>query len=193
MKPAGKTKGSAKPSAKGVAGHALGLLILKLADNQAEAEVKQAETRKDTVLRLEKFTREDHLEFRKELADRMDAYRMAAEAIGLTISAYRGNDPKVNSVSVTVSLWLKMSSAIEAGFKPDHTQAWAIISLKATETLQSKAHTGSVENPSAVSPTKKVGRKATSGIDKAKALIETLPMQDKEKLALWLTALIESK
>lgn len=193
MKPAGKTKGSAKPAAKGTAGHALGVIVLKVADQQADNEIKQAESRKDTLIRITKFTREDHLEFRKELADRLEAYRLAAEAIGLTITAYRANDPHVNSVSVTVSLWIKMSSSIEAGFKPNFDESWGMISVKATDVLHSKAHPGTEENPQAVAPTKRKGRKATSGLDKAKALIETLPMQDKEKLALWLTALLETK
>lgn len=191
MTPATTGKKTAKPASKGNAGHALGLLILKEADKTADAEIKAAESRKDTLIRLTKFTREDHLEFRKELAARMDAYRMAAEALNMTISAFRQNDPKVNSVSVTVSLWLKMSSSIEAGFKPDMDEAWAVISLKATETLQSKASAGTTENPAATAPTKRKGRKAQSGLDKAKALIETLPMQDKEKLALWLTAILQ--
>jgi hypothetical protein len=193
MKPAGKQKASAKPAAVGVAGSALGILIVKGAYAQAETEVKQAESRKDTVLRLMKFTRDDHLEFRKVLNDTLDTFKQAAESMNLTLQAFKENDPKVNSVSVTVSLWRKMSEAIDIGFKPDMSDSWAALSLKATETLQSKASDGTTDNPSAVNPSRKKGRKATSALDKIKGQIETLPLQDKEKLALWLTALIESK
>lgn len=190
MKPAAK-KAAAKPTAKGTSGAALGVLILKQADATAEAEIKQAESRKTTLARLIKFTRDDHLAFRTELGARLDTYKLAAETLGLTLEAYRKNDPKVNSVTVTVSMWRKLSEAVETGFRPDLDSGWAEISLKATEALQSKAmdHVGTPENPQRAAPViKKKGRPGKTNVEKGLAVLDGMPAQDLETIGLWIAS-----
>lgn len=191
MKPATSGKGKAKPAAKGASGSALGVLILKQADATADAEVKQAESRKTTLGRLLKFTREDHLSFRTELAARLDTYKLAADTLGLTLEAYKKNDPKVNSVSVTVSLWKKLSEALETGFKPEMEASWGEISVKATEALASKAmdHVGTEDNPQRAAPViKKKGRPAKSNVEKALDVLNGMPAQDLETIGKWIAS-----
>lgn len=191
MKPVSKKASANKPE-KGNAGAALGVVLLKQADTIAAAEVKQAESRKDTVIRLVKFTRDDHLEFRRTLAERLDSYKMQAEMLNLTLSAYQQSDPSVNSVIVTISLWRKMSEAIETGYKPDMSQSWAYISQKATEALAAKLapHAGTEETPKTASPTRRRGRPGKTNVEKALAVLDGMPMQDLETIGKWIASKI---
>ena len=191
MKPTTK-KAAAKTAAKGSSGSALGVLILKQADATAEAEIKAAESRKTTLGRLMKFTRDDHLAFRKELQDRLDEYKASAETLGLTLSAFQQSDPKANSVTATVSLWKKMSEAIEAGYKPDMDQPWAYISAQATAALYAKAsnHQGTEAEPQRGAPVvkKKKGRPAADNVAKALKVLEGMPAQDLETIGKWIAS-----
>lgn len=191
MKPTAK-KAAAKTASKGNSGFALGVLILKQADATAEAELKTAETRKQTLGRLLKFTREDHLEFRKALQARLDEYKASAETLGLTLSAFQQSDPKANSVTVTVSLWKKMSEAIEAGYRPEMDQPWAYISAQATAALMSKAsaHVGTAEAPQRAAPVvkQKRGRPAADNVAKAIKLLTGMPAQDLETIGKWIAS-----
>ncbi|MFN7882856.1 MAG: hypothetical protein ACK5PF_07565 [bacterium] len=191
MKPTTK-KVPAKTASKGNTGSALASLLLKAADKQAEAEVKQADSRKDTLASFLKFTRDDHLAFREELNARLDLYKSSAATLNLTFEAFKQSDPKANSVSVTVSLWLKMSQACETGWRPEMDQSWGYISIKATEALHAKAlaHVGTADNPQRAAPTVKAkkGRPAKSNVDKALAVLDGMPLQDLETIAKWIVS-----
>lgn len=192
MKPA-STRATAKPASKGNSGAALGLLIVKTAEAEATAEEKKTESRKDTLRRLEKFTREDHLAFRAELDKCEREYKTLAEAAGFSLTAWRAMVPRCNSVIVTVSLWRKMSMAVETGLDVDYEQPWAYISQKATDAIASKAHTGTTDAPQTAAPTKRKGRPSKSNYDKAVALLDGMPLQDLEKIAAWLQKELQSK
>lgn len=181
------------PTAGGAKGSALAVIILKAADKVAEQEVKAAESRKDTLKRICAFTREDHLAFRKALDDRLQIYKDTAASLGLTFEALKASDPKASSISATVSMWRKMSEAVEAGYRPEFEQPWAYISACATTALMAKAadHVGNPENPARSAPTiKKRGRPSKSNVEKALALLDGMPVQDLETIGLWIASKI---
>ncbi len=186
---------TAKPKAIGASGHALAVLLIREAEKAGEREIKEAESRKATLQRIDKFTRDDHLEFRKTLDDRTKLLQEMADVSGFTLNAYCGMDAKANSVRVTISLWRKMSEAVEAGFKPDYKQSWAFISASATEVRQSKgAPSPDVDKPQAAGPTKrKAGRIAISNVDKAKKMLGEFPLQDLQTIHTWLGEEIKAK
>lgn len=190
MKPVSK-KAAAPTASKGNTGAALAVVLLNNADKQAEAEVKQAESRKETLGRLLKFTPDDHQAFRKQLRQRLDTYKASAATLNLTFEAFKQSDPKANSVSVTVSLWLKMSEACDAGYKPDMGQPWAYISMQATAAVQAKAasHVGTEAEPSRAAPVKRTkGRPAKSNVEKALAVLDGMPAQDLETIGKWIAS-----
>jgi hypothetical protein len=109
----------------------------------------------------------------------------------MTLEAYKQSDPKVNSIAVTVSMWRKMSEALEAGYKPDFAQPWAYISVQATAALMAKAsnHVGTEEAPQRAAPViKKKGRPAKSNVEKALAVLEGMPAQDLETIGKWIAS-----
>lgn len=190
MKPTAK-KAPAKPASKGNAGSALATLLIRQAEQKAQNETKEKESYKDTLRRVEKFTREDHLAFRAELDAVLDVQKLSAESLGHTLASYRIMNPEANSVAVTVSLWRKMSEACESGYKPDYSQSWGFISVAATSALQAKAstHIGTEESPARGAPIKKQrGRPAVDNVTKALKVLDGMPSRDLETIGKWIAS-----
>lgn len=180
------------PTKEGAQGFALGTVIVRNAVETAERESKQAESMKDTLRRLQVLARPEHLSFRAVLEAKLEETKAEAELLGYSLTAYRAMSPKANSVSVTVSMWLKMSKALECGFTPDYDQSWAYNSRKATEQNEAKlakvAPEGSTGTP--VNPIARQGRKAASAYDKALKAIEPLSKIELCQLAAHIATLI---
>lgn len=187
-------KASAKTASKGNTGAALATLLIRQAEKKAQAETKEKESYKDTLRRIEKFTRDDHLAFRAELDAVLDVQKLAAESMGHSLASYRIMNPEANSIAVTVSLWRKMSEACETGYKPDYTQSWGYISVTATAALQAKAstHAGTEESPQRAAPVtkKKKGRPAIDNVTKGIKALDGMPLQDLETIGKWIASKI---
>jgi len=158
MKPAGKSKKAATNGAL-AKGHAMGLLMLRDADKKADAEAKARESMKDTLKRLQGLERDGHLEFRKVLEGRKAEIQERATIANVNLQTWFTMESKDGSVYATISLWLKMSKALETGWIPDYSMAWGIISMAATDALAAKASDGT-DKPQTAAPTTRRGRKA---------------------------------
>lgn len=180
------------PTAKGGQGFALGTVLVKNAIAAAEQEVKTAESMKATLQRLQVLARPEHLAFREVLEAKLTQTREEAEVLGYSLTAYRAMSPVVNSVSVTVSMWLKMSKALECGFVPEYDQPWSYLSQKATEQVAAKlakeAPDGEKGTP--VNPVARKGRKVISNYDKAIKAIEILGKAELLQLTAYIAGII---
>ena len=180
------------PTKEGAQGFALGTVIVRNAEQAAEHEERQRETMKATLRRLESLARPEHLAFRAVLETKLETIKEEAEVSGYSLTAYRAMMPKVNSVAVTVSLWSKMSKALECGFTPDYDQSWACNNQKATEQVQAKlaktAPEGEKGTP--VNLIARKGRRAVSDYDKALKAIETLNKTELTQLAAVIAGMI---
>lgn len=195
MKPARKGgKVAAKPVAKGATGHALALQLVQVAEEQAEKAVAEAMSRKGTLARIERFTREDHVAFRKELDDRMQSANDMAGSLGVSLNALRRVDTRINTVCAVVSLWRKMSAAVETGYRHDPKETWDCISLQASERLAAKGVNGSPvmtesgagELVRTTGPTARRGRKAAPVSDKVIKLLTGASHDQLLIVAAWL-------
>lgn len=201
--PVGKTKKAG--TKEGAAGYALATVLIKAAIDKAEREEKERESMKDTLKRLEKFSREDHLQFRANLEYERNTIRETAESLGFSLTAYKAMDSKSASVDVTVSLWLKMSKAIETHYKPDYSQSWGYISQSATEfnearaveklqAAQAEAKAAGIAPPvEHVAPTKRKGRTAQPAHEKAIKMLSDFPNQELELVYNWLRSRLNKK
>jgi hypothetical protein len=124
-----------KADQKGANGAALAAVYIKDAEHLAAQTVKVEVSMKDRLRSLEKLTREDHLEFRAALVARQELISQEATKAGLTLTLYREADRADDVVYVTCSLWAKMSSAVETGWKPNYDTHWSEISKAATASL----------------------------------------------------------
>lgn len=200
MKPVTSRKTSGKASAKaakGANGHALALVFVKAAEEQADYEEKQKESNRDKLRKVHALDRDSHIEFRRVLEDRIQVLRDMAQALDVSMAQLRAQDSKANSIVTTVSMWQKMSRACEAGFSPDYEHSWQLISSNATAALEAKASPGLADNgdaPTTAAPTaKKKGRKELTVQEKVDKLVKDWPLQSLEQAMLHLQKLINSK
>jgi hypothetical protein len=180
-------------SAKGAAGHAMGVVFVKEAQKAAEQEVKQRESMKDKLKRLTALDRESHLEFRKVLAERVQQITDVAKGMGISLTEYLRGDGISASVYASLSMWAKMSRACETGWKPDMALPWAEISVAATDALAAKASTGENGETQTANPTKRKGRPQKTLMEKVKALLEDQPLQEIEKVHAMIGTMIAAK
>jgi hypothetical protein len=182
MKPATSGKASAKP-VNDAAGHALGKVLIKEAKATAEADKKAREKRKDTLKRIEGFTRENHLSFRAELEAERSIMALTAETEGMNVTEFRKHDSVFDAVYVTVSLWLKLSRAVEKGYKPDYAESWQYIDAKATETLHATATDDGTPLTNAA-PTIRKGRPKADVVEKACKYLDNLNLNAAQTAAI---------
>jgi hypothetical protein len=182
--------GSKSANVTGALGHALAALFIKSAESDAEKALKQAESRKDKLKRVEALpSHADHLAFREDLEKRRLEIKMWAESLELTMQQYMDANPDQASINVELSLWLKLDKAVSYGFKPDYSKPWGEISIMATDILASVGAKGKA-NPSnggaktAGPTTKKVGRARKAVEVKAQEFVKsTLQTEDGKPVA----------
>ena len=192
IKGSATVKGSTAKAAKGAYGHALGVTFIKYAEDMADKAAKESMSYKDRLKELAKGTREDHIEFRVVLEERLSAMKDVAATLGFSFTAYREMDPKAAVISTQCSMWAKLSKALEANYKPDYDQSWAYISQKATEHNDARGTpSADTKNPQNVSPAKKKGRKELPLWDKVRALVDGRPLQEIEAVHASLGQYIE--
>lgn len=149
-KPVSGAKNSGKSTsaaAKGAHGAATAAVFIKAADDSARNAIKAQTTMKERLLSLVPFTKEDHMEFRAALEAQKTAYKAAADAKKISVQDYfkSGDEGRIAAiVQTTVSMWQKMSLAVQAGWKPDTSKVWAELSKEATNY---KASTGQGHAP----------------------------------------------
>jgi hypothetical protein len=169
MSPVSAAKNSGKDTtkaAKGAAGHAFALVLIKDAEARAEAEAKKQESLKSRLEKLMPMSREDHLEFRKVLTAKREEITAAATALNMSQAKYMEGDTRASVVNVTVSLWLKLSNAVEKGYKPDFDAPWAAISAGATDHIAAAANTTTGTGARNQGPTARKGRIGKSAVVK---------------------------
>jgi hypothetical protein len=153
--PRGK-KGGANQKGKNGAG--LALVFIKDAEDRAGQELKAELSMKDRIKELMPLTQADHQEFRAALEARRDLIKAEADKAKITMTAYLQADTVARSLNVTLSLWLKMSRAIETGWQPNLEKAWGEISKSATDALDAQAR--AAEQASKAEEAKKLAAEA---------------------------------
>lgn len=171
---------SSKASAggKGHNGAALATVFINETETAAREMVRQAESMKSRLKKLTALTAEDHVEFRATMAAKLEDLKGQAEAAKLSLNDYCKQDNKAGQIAAvvrtSVSLWMKLSTACQAGFTPDYGMAWANISKAATEY---KSSTGSPDGKQATA-----GRKPTPVLDKTKNFVKGNMLDDAGKV-----------
>lgn len=171
------------------AGHALAVHIINRAEEEGQRLLQVRESRKDLLAKLVGLPRGDNnasfIEFRKVLDEKLSEIKATAESAGISLNAYTEANVIAATVRAETSLWVKMSKAVEASFKPDLAKPWAEISTAAT------AHLAQVANPSPTNPDgtpapraagpnkRKAGKKPTPVLDKAKTFIKNNMLDEK--------------
>lgn len=166
-----RTRGPKAADHKGQQGHALAVLVIKQAEKTAEFLAAETRSRKMILTDLLQFRdNAEHIAFRKDLTDKLDEIKKQADAAKISLNAYCDANPGAASVRVECSLWNKLSTAAERGWKPDMDKPWAEISKAATNHMTGQTNsTGSTggKGTNAGPKQRKAGRKAKSTIAKA--------------------------
>lgn len=135
---ASKKSAKAQPGAQGAA---LAMVFLQRFEQRADEALKEQLSMKDALRELHDagMDHDSHIEYRKALEAKRDSITAEGKKGGLTITAYRAADARADSIYVSISLWLKMSRAVELGWNPDYDKAWSEISASATAKLDAQA------------------------------------------------------
>lgn len=166
-----------------IAGEALAQQLIELAKREAAGK----ESLKDTLRRIEGMCIESLNSLRRDLANALEEQNLIAKELGITFSEYRKNNSEADAIAVTVSLWRKMASAVELGFKPDYSRPWAELSTLATRITKAEAKAGMTRQEVAESELaeesegKKVSFTAKARAPEAKPA-PVLPIMDQIKL-----------
>lgn len=171
-----KQRGPKAADTKGVQGHTLAASIIASAIKSGERVLAEQRSRKDTLRLLMEFRdNADHIAFRQDLEAKLSEVKADAEKATLSLNAYSEANPIAASIRAEVSLWTKMSNAVEKGFTGqavDLDKSWGEISKAATAHLDNmRTSTGAPatgKHTNAGPKQRKAGRKAKPLLDKAK-------------------------
>lgn len=165
-----KERGPKAADHKGQQGHALAVLVIKQAEKAAEFLMAETRSRKMILSDLLNFRdNAEHIAFRKDLTDKLEEIKKQADAAKISLNAYCDANAGAASVRVECSLWNKLSTAVERGWKPDMDKPWAEISKAATNHMTGQTNsTGSTGGKGTnAGPKQRAGRKAKSTVAKA--------------------------
>lgn len=163
-----------KATVVGAIGHAFAAVMIEAARSEGRAVLAKQKSMKDRLKELMAFpSNADHIAFRGDLDTALDDIKREAEAAKLTLNAYSEANPIAASLRSTVSMWNKMSKAVEHGMtasKVDFEKPWADISKLATEIIDSVASgSGKGGGTQQGGPRARKGRQPMGLLDKAKA------------------------
>lgn len=137
--PGTASTGPKRANQTGVRGSAVASAVLLFAESLVEQRNTESKSRKDILTELVLLDHDSHVQFRKDLEDRMEIMRNSAAAVKQTIREYREENPKANSIAVEVPMWKRLSSACELGWSPDMSKGWDALKQDATDKLNSQA------------------------------------------------------
>lgn len=194
MKPQGQTKIDAEAARKAgdvAKGHALAILCVRYATQEAKEEERRGAKRLRFVADIANLTHDGHQEFRKELQIELAALTDVEKVTGQDDSRHGGY--AASSFRVMVSNWRTISAACELGYSPFDADG----SAKAWETVLSEARgmkkaAVSAGKTVAIEGTRKAGggRKQLTAYDRALKLAVALDKRDQRRLMESLAAML---
>ena len=125
-------------NANAIAGQALAVWIV----DQAKLEASKQESRKDTLKRIVGMHIDSLNALRRDLQNAVDEQNAIAKELGITFSEYKLNNSEAACIAANCSMWKKIASAVELGFKPDYDRPWAELSQLATRITKAEAKAG---------------------------------------------------
>lgn len=131
------TASAGKAGSNGSAGATLAMVFAAEDKAQAKLQIKLEGGMKGRLEKLMSLTKPDHKEFRAQYEAQRNML-LAAKPKDVTVDVWRKTteDGRIyNIVGATVSLWLKMSTKLEAGWQPGDIKSklWAEISKAASD------------------------------------------------------------